>query len=243
MPRSDCSGRGIATRISGDQEGDNGLFYIHSDHLGSTSVMSYGQGHGSNSGNKVDDSTARYLPFGNWRVEPSHKLTDQGFTGQKHNMDLGLYYYNARFYLPYINRFISADSIVPDSANPQSFNRYSYVLNNPLRFIDPTGHFSEEAIYNYLLNNHCGASPICADDIMTEWSQNSEWWSMLLTAEAGDILFGAYGVLSGVKDGGFAFRFTGNGATELTAIIASDMFGNGANLLLPDSDRVNLQNQ
>ncbi|MFO7541092.1 MAG: hypothetical protein R6X32_23875, partial [Chloroflexota bacterium] len=65
-------GQTIATRISGNQEGDNGLFYIHSDHLGSTSVMSYGQGHGSDSGNKVPDSTARYLPFGDWRVEPAH---------------------------------------------------------------------------------------------------------------------------------------------------------------------------
>jgi RHS repeat-associated protein len=133
-------GQTIATRISGDQEGDNGLFYIHSDHLGSTSVMSYGQGHGSNSGNKVDDSTARYLPFGDWRVEPAHELTDQGFTGQKHNMDLGLYYYNARFYLPGIGRFATADSIVPNPMNPQSYNRYSYVENRPTRMTDPTGH-------------------------------------------------------------------------------------------------------
>ncbi len=47
---------------------------------------------------------------------------------------------NARYYLPYINRFISADPIVPDYTNPQSFNRYSYVLNRPLVFTDPTGH-------------------------------------------------------------------------------------------------------
>jgi hypothetical protein len=41
---------------------------------------------------------------------------------------------------PYINRFLSADSIVPGYANPQSLNRYSYVNNNPLRYSDPTGH-------------------------------------------------------------------------------------------------------
>jgi hypothetical protein len=39
-----------------------------------------------------------------------------------------------------IGRFISADTIVPNPTNPQAFNRYSYVLNNPLRYIDPTGH-------------------------------------------------------------------------------------------------------
>lgn len=49
-------------------------------------------------------------------------------------------YYNARYYVPYLNRFISADTIVPDPTNPQSFNRYSYVRNNPLNFTDPTGH-------------------------------------------------------------------------------------------------------
>ena len=41
---------------------------------------------------------------------------------------------------PYINHFISADTIVPGYANPQNLNRYSYVTNNPLRYTDPTGH-------------------------------------------------------------------------------------------------------
>jgi RHS repeat-associated protein len=110
-----------------------------SDHLGSTSVMSYGQGQ-ANPGTKVLDSTARYLPFGDWRVEPSHDLTDQGFTGHKHNDDLGLVYMNARFYISGIGRFASADSIVPNPMNPQSYNRYSYVENRPTRMTDPTGH-------------------------------------------------------------------------------------------------------
>ena len=119
--------------------------------------MSYGQGH-TQQGEVMPSSTAHYLPFGDWRVESSHDLTDQGFTGQKHNMDLGLYYYNARFYLPYINRFISADSIVPNPANPQSFNRYSYVRNNPLKYKDPTGHYE------------CYANGICADIITSTWT-------------------------------------------------------------------------
>lgn len=59
-------------------------------------------------------------------------------------MELGLVYYQARFYVPYLNRFLSADTIVPDPANPQSFNRYSYVYNNPVNYTDPTGHFTCE---------------------------------------------------------------------------------------------------
>jgi hypothetical protein len=41
---------------------------------------------------------------------------------------------------PYINRFLSADTVVPGYAHPQNLNRYSYVNNNPLRYTDPTGH-------------------------------------------------------------------------------------------------------
>ena len=41
---------------------------------------------------------------------------------------------------PYINRLLSADTIVPGYANPQNLNRLSYVRNNSLRYIDPTGH-------------------------------------------------------------------------------------------------------
>ncbi|HSW57842.1 MAG TPA: RHS repeat-associated core domain-containing protein, partial [Dehalococcoidales bacterium] len=50
------------------------------------------------------------------------------------------YTYNARYYDPQIGRFISADTIVQSPANPQSFNRYSYCLNNPLKYTDPSGH-------------------------------------------------------------------------------------------------------
>ncbi len=82
--------------------------------------MSYGQGH-PNPGAKVLNSDARYLPFGDWRVEPSHDLTDQGFTGHKHNDNLGLIYMNARYYVGSIGRFASADTIVPYPSNPRAF--------------------------------------------------------------------------------------------------------------------------
>ncbi len=48
--------------------------------------------------------------------------------------------YNAREYSPVLGRFLSADTIVPNPGNPNSFNRYSYVENSPLEYIDPTGH-------------------------------------------------------------------------------------------------------
>jgi len=51
-------------------------------------------------------------------------------------------YYNARYYDAPLNRFIQPDSIIPDFYNPQYLNRYSYVQNNPVRYTDPTGHWT-----------------------------------------------------------------------------------------------------
>jgi RHS repeat-associated protein len=66
--------------------------------------------------------------------------TDKLFTGQREMTGLGIYHYGARFYSPKLGRFLSADTIVQSYANPQTLNRYSYVLGNPLRYTDPTGH-------------------------------------------------------------------------------------------------------
>ncbi len=64
--------------------------------------------------------------------------TDKLFIGQRLD-STGLYFYGARYYDPAIGRFISPDTIVPDPASPQSFNRYSYCLNNPLKYTDQSG--------------------------------------------------------------------------------------------------------
>jgi RHS repeat-associated protein len=60
--------------------------------------------------------------------------------------DLGLIYMNARYYLPEVGRFISPDTLVPDPGNPQSHNRYAYVLNSPVNYTDPSGHRECEII-------------------------------------------------------------------------------------------------
>ncbi len=62
------------------------------------------------------------------------------FTGQRWEGALGLYDYNARFYDPQLGRFLQPDPLVPELGHPQAFNRYAYVYNNPLRYVDDGGH-------------------------------------------------------------------------------------------------------
>jgi hypothetical protein len=59
---------------------------------------------------------------------------------------------NARYYVGSIGRFASADTLVPDPSNPQQYNRYTYVLNNPLRYSDPTGHCGADVTADGLSN-------------------------------------------------------------------------------------------
>ncbi len=62
-----------------------------------------------------------------------------GFTGHEHDDDLGLINMRGRLYDPVIRRFLSADPHVTHPLSGQSYNRYSYVVNDPTNLIDPTG--------------------------------------------------------------------------------------------------------
>jgi len=83
----------------------------------------------------------QYLPFGLCRFSQGTLGTTKLFTGQRLD-STGLYYYDARYYDATIGRFISPDTEGVDYTNPQSLNRYTYCLNNPLNRNDPTGNWS-----------------------------------------------------------------------------------------------------
>ena len=90
------------------------------------------------SGGNVEE--IHYYPFGETITDTGSVSVSHKYTSQELDIETGLYYYNARYYDPALGRFISADTIVPDPTNPQALNRYSYVLNNPLKYTDPSGH-------------------------------------------------------------------------------------------------------
>ena len=66
-------------------------------------------------------------------------LLDRGYTGHEHLASVGLIHMNGRLYDPALHRFLQPDNYVQDPFNTQNFNRYGYVLNNPLLYTDPTG--------------------------------------------------------------------------------------------------------
>ena len=117
-----------------DKTGTNVFEYYHPDYLGSTSLQT------DQNGNQIQHF--EYSAFGQTRYTQSTNVfkVSRLYTGQRFDDGTGLYYYNARYYDPELGRFIQPDTEIPDLSNPQSYNRYSYCVNNPLRYTDPTGH-------------------------------------------------------------------------------------------------------
>ena len=118
--------------------------YLLTDHQGSVSAVATSSG-----APYVEES---YDAFGNrrnpatWSGPPSSQdvslmasVTRQGYTGQTVLGTMGLNHMNGRVQDAITGRFLSADPLVADPLLTQSYNRYSYVYNNPLTFLDPTG--------------------------------------------------------------------------------------------------------
>ncbi len=64
---------------------------------------------------------------------------DRGYTGHEHLQGTGLVHMNGRLYDPVLHRFLAPDNYIQDPFNTQNFNRYGYVLNNPLKYVDISG--------------------------------------------------------------------------------------------------------
>jgi len=149
----------VSTRRSNNS---TDLNYLHRDHINSTTVITDATG--------VVKERFSYDLFGKRRSDASWKAaspqeaimlsaltsstTHHGYTEHEFLEGVGLIHMNGRVYDPELGRFLSADPFVQNKQNLQSFNRYSYVLNNPLSFTDPSGYFGISISFS------CG---ICGD--------------------------------------------------------------------------------
>ncbi len=134
--------------------------YWHKDHLGSLAATT----------DHAGAVTARmaYDPFGKRRtaggvydlngtlvIDYSAAVNhgaDRGFTGHEHLDELGLIHMNGRIYDPLLGLFVQADPLIQAPGDLQSFNRYSYVMNNPLAATDPSGYFSWRKFFKGPIN-------------------------------------------------------------------------------------------
>ncbi len=120
--------------------------YLHRDHLGSVDTITNAAGQvvqrmSFDSWGKRREVSWLTMTDGAIAAFDTTATTTRGFTGHEMIDPVGLVHMNGRVYDPEIGRFLSADPFVQETGNLQSWNRYSYVLNNPLSFTDPSGFF------------------------------------------------------------------------------------------------------
>ncbi len=134
--------RAIAVVTRGGAE--PGTKFLHVDHLGSVETVTNESG-AQTEKRSYDGFGARRNPqWGGPSIALTSKTT-KGFTGHEEEDEFGLVNMRGRIYDPRIGRFTTTDPIIANVYNGQSFAVYSYVRNNPLTLIDPSGFTEEEA--------------------------------------------------------------------------------------------------
>ncbi len=119
-------GKRIARRDS-----TNTVNYYFADHLGTARILA------NSSGTVLDDSD--FYPFGGERIVTSSGGNNYKFTGKERDAESGLDNFGARYDSSSMGRFMSPDPLGGRLIDPQTLNKYSYVRNNPVNLVDPTG--------------------------------------------------------------------------------------------------------
>ena len=149
------AGGAINVRKNGVASTDQ-LFYVFSDHLGSFNTITNASGIKIFEQNfdawgqkrdplhwdyNFDDYTSPTLPSG---THDPKKWLIRGFTGHEHLNEFALINMNGRVYDPLLGRMNSPDNYVQSPLNTQSYNRFSYAGNNPMKYTDPSGNKWED---------------------------------------------------------------------------------------------------
>jgi RHS repeat-associated protein len=170
--------------------------HFHLDHLGTPRLIT---GNGG-----VELSRHNYHPFGMEMASTSSTAAareKKQFTGHERDAE-SLDYMHARFYAPYMGRFLSVDPMPGRQREPQSWNRYTYALNNPLKYTDPDG--------RYVTNCASGDKQCNADAAAFETARQNDLKSKDVAVAAAAGAYGNPGDANGItvgfgtsgKDGG-----------------------------------------
>lgn len=154
--------------------------------------------------------------------EPTLVLGGRGYTGHEHMPWFGLINMNARLYDPLLGRFLSPDPYVQSPENTQNFNRYSYALNNPLRYTDENGEFLLSAV---LLSAGIGA----AINVAFNWSKIDSVWEGVIMAVCGAGVGAVAAVTGGAGLGGQLLAGMGTGMLDSMVTNSIEQFGASGN--------------
>ena len=151
-------------------------------------------------------------------------ILGRGYTGHRHIAGIGLIDMNARLYDPMLGRFLSADPHIQSPDCPQNYNRYSYCLNNPLKYVDILGLFATKAEAVEASKNYPG-STVGYDRDKGEWFVSYKTSRILIGVEYVRIFNDLYG-----------YRYTdesispskGSGGSSMSDFIGYANFTSGA---------------
>jgi RHS repeat-associated protein len=191
-------GDGLAAIYIIDSTGTGEIYYASKDYLGNILVLT-----------KQNGTVAEEYSFDAWgrRRSPTNwnnysvsvpTILYRGYTGHEHLDEFALINMNGRCYDPITGRFLSLDNFVQDPFSTQSYNRFSYALNNPLKYTDPSGWYyypkegsdmgggdgGEELNYDLDLNGY----PIIDESLSSDYSYTYDWYSGYYRNAAGNIV-------------------------------------------------------
>lgn len=134
--------------LKGFTESSGSYKFLHKDYIGSILAIS------DETGNKLEQrhfdawGNFTHLQIGNGAIITDKNiiantllLVERGYTSHEHFAEVGVIHMNGRLYDPLLRRFLNADENIQDPTNTQNYNKYGYVMNNPLMYNDPSGEF------------------------------------------------------------------------------------------------------
>ncbi|AZA56355.1 RHS repeat-associated core domain-containing protein [Chryseobacterium shandongense] len=218
--------------LKGYEESKGSYKFLHKDYLGSILAIT------DEVGNKLEQrhfdawGNLTHLLIGSGKVAVGKisvaytigafngLVVDRGYTGHEHFFDVGIIHMNGRLYDPLLRRFLNADENIQDPANTQNYNKYGYVMNNPMMYNDPDGEFwwwlAGAAAGGYLNGVQANGSWNPG-----KWNWERTWTAVLGGALGGAAISGALGnivsnpgtiktVLPGIVSGGLGSAFAGS---------------------------------
>lgn len=202
-----------------DSGSTNGYHYLHRDYLSSILAISDSTGKlkeqrqfgawGEVNKFKVNHYTELSLINGTRATSTTNEidfddsttLISRGYTGHEHFMGISLIHMNGRMYDAKLGRFLSPDNYIQEPYSTQSFNRYGYVWNNPLKFTDQSGEFIITAIIiGAVVGAYFGGVQANGswNPLKWNWGSSETWGGIFGGAIIGGISGGAGAVAAGV---------------------------------------------